>query len=72
MCIISIPVVIGNRFVLRVRASSDLLVLTKRSVRLLCDGDRECDAVSLALRKKTVMLYVASKLVDNFQIFGVD
>ena len=72
MCIISIPVVIGNRFVLRVRASSDFLVLTKCSVRLLCDSDRERDAVSLALRKKTVMLYVASKLVDNFQIFGVD
>ena len=72
MCIIPIPVVIGDRFVLRVRASSDLLVLTKRSVKLLCDGDRECDAVSLALRKNTVMLYVASKLVDNFQIFGVD
>ena len=72
MCIISIPVVIGNRFVLRVRASSDFLVLTKCSVRLLCDSDRERDAVSLALRKKTVMLYVASKLVDDFQIFGVD
>ena len=57
---------------MRARACPDLLVLTKRSVRLLCDSDRERDAVSLALRKKTVMLYVASKLVDNFQIFGVD
>ena len=72
MCVVPVAVVIGYGFVLRVRACSDLLVMTKRRVRLLCDGYRESDAVSLTLCEKTVVLKVASKLVDNFQIFGVD